>query len=213
MATSDTPVSDTKPTQPAGVLSLSDIQAQCWQQLSEAVDAPDHGFRTPVLATATHGGANARTVVLRKVDTDHRYVWFHTDARADKVLELEATPHALLLFWDAEKQIQIRLGIETRLHTDDYVADEHWQALALSSRKMYLSEHPPGHSIDTPYPGFPVELGSELPDKAQSEVGRPNFAVIECRVLRMEYLHLSRAGQARACFQYEPVSQMTWLVP
>jgi hypothetical protein len=165
------------------------------------------------IATNTPEGADARTVVLRQVESVRRYVWFHTDARADKVIQLEAFPRATLLFWDEKSQTQLRLVTETRLHIDDHIADEHWKKLWVGGRKTYLSELKPGSEQPDPYPGFPAYLGEDLPSEADSEAGRKNFAVIECRVLSMEYLHLGRGGQTRALFQYEPERKLTWLAP
>jgi hypothetical protein len=197
---------------------LSDLERDSWHQLVQAPEQEsDRGagpnFKTLTVATNTSDGADARTVVLRQVDAVRRYVWFHTDARAGKVMQLEAFPNATLLFWDEKRQVQLRLTAETRLHTDDYVADEHWGNLWVGGRKTYLSERVPGSEQPDPYPGFPVELGENLPTEADSEAGRKNFAVIECRVLSMEYLHLSRGGQTRARFQYEPERKLMWLAP
>ena len=198
--------------------TLIDLERDSWQQLVLATQEKKDenlgsSFRTMTVATNTHDGADARTVVLRKVDEVRRYIWFHTDARARKVMQCEAYPNATLLLWDAEQQVQLRLMTETRLHTDDYVADEQWRDLWVGSRKTYLSERVPGSEQPDPYPGFPVNLGESLPTEADSEAGRKNFAVIECRVLSMEYLHLSRNGQTRAKFQYEPERKLTWLAP
>ena len=197
--------------------TLAELEHESWQQLTEAADQKDRsagrGFNTFVVATCTKRGADARTVVLRRVDITHKYVWFHTDARAEKVLQLEAFPVANLLFWDEQSQVQLRLTVETRLHTDDYIADDHWKTLPVSSRKSYLSELTPGIELEQPYPGFPNPFVDRLPTEEESEAGRKNFAVIECRVLSMEYLHLSRQGQLRACFQYEPESKTVWLAP
>ncbi len=193
--------------------TLADLERDSWRQLVSAPGQKLSGFKTMTVATNTPNGADARTVVLRQVDEARRYVWFHTDARADKVMQLEAFPNATLLFWDDKQQVQLRLTAETRLHTDDHMADEHWKNLWVGSRKMYLSQQVPGSEQPEPYPGFPAHLGEELPTEADSEAGRRNFAVIECRVLSMEYLHLGRAGQTRALFQYEPERNTTWLAP
>lgn len=193
--------------------TLINLEHASWHQLASGAKEDKDGFRTMTLATCTSKGADARTVVLRQVNPTHKYVWFFTDARSEKVLQLEAFPTATLLFWDAERQVQLSLTIEARLHTDDYIADEHWKTLGLSSRKSYLSEKIPGSEQPHPYPGFPEQLGENLPTEAESEAGRKNFAAIECRVLGMEYLHLSRSGQTRAFFQYEPESKMMWLAP
>ena len=198
--------------------TLVDLEHASWEYLKSGTEQnegkpTDSGFRLMTIATCTAKGADARMVVLRQVNTTHKYVWFYTDSRAEKVLQLEAFPMATLLFWNAKQQIQLRLTVETRLHTDDYIADDHWKNLWAGGRKSYLSEQIPGSEQPHPYPGFPEHLKESLPTDEESEAGRKNFAVIECRVLGMEYLHLSRSGQTRASFQYEPESKMTWLAP
>lgn len=195
---------------------LPDLDQRCWQQLAQSASpdkSSDAGFRNLTVATCTSSGADARVVVLRHVDVAHKYVWFHTDARSEKVLQLEAFPQATLLFWDDKQQVQLRLVVETRLHTDDYLADEQWDKLHDGSIRSYLSEYRPGTEQPGPYPGFPdhVREGELTPE--DRAFGRQNFAAIECRVLCMEYLHLSKQGQTRARFQYEPVSKMSWLAP
>ena len=214
-----------KPANPSDLTSsfsspktLAELEQDSWQQLLEGTKAkpnPSTNRDTNLLtvATCTNQGADARTVVLRRVDTTHKYIWFHTDARAEKVLQLEAFPVATLIFWDDASQVQLRMSVETRLHTDDYVADDHWKDLPVSSRKAYLSEPTPGSELAHPYPGFPDNLIDRLPTEEETEAGRKNFAAIECRVLAMDYLHLSRQGQLRALFQYEPESRMAWLAP
>lgn len=199
-------------------LTLTDLEHDCWQQLVSATNqgkeqTEKSGFRTMVVATNTANGADARMVVLRQVDEVRRYVWFHTDVRAEKVMQLEAFPNAMLLFWDEKSQVQLRITAETRLHIDDHTADEQWQKLWVGSRKTYLSELKPGSEQPHLYPGFPTTLGEDLPTEADSEAGRKNFAVIECRVLAIDYLHLGRGGQKRALFQYEPERKTTWLAP
>ena len=201
--------------QPEHSDTLTKLEQASWEQLTLATTHKDErsDFRMMTLATCTPRGADARTVVLRKVNPTHKYVWFYTDARAEKVLQLEAFPLATLLFWDDKSRVQLRLKIETRLHTDDYIADEHWQHVTDQERKLYLSEPIPGSKVPSPYPGYPEHLSEDMPSEDERAEARTNFAVIECRVLVMEYLHLSRQGQTRACFQYEPESKQTWLAP
>ncbi len=207
------------PLLPDNIQTLPELERESWQQLVMGTQKKPgqkdngSGFRTMVVATNTPDGAEARMVVLRKVDDVRRYLWFHTDARARKVMQLEAFPNISLLFWDEHQQLQLRLRAETRLHTDDYVADEHWRNLWVGSRKMYLSEPAPGSGQASSYPGFPAHLGESLPTETASEAGRKNFAVIECRVTSLEYLHLARSGHTRAQFDYEPERKLTWLAP
>lgn len=198
--------------------TLPTLEQTSWQHLAavlenEPGDAPAPGFKTMVVSSRTATGADARTVVLRSVDAARKYVWFHTDVRAAKVMQFEAFSTCTVVFWDEKSQVQLRLTVETRLHSNDYIADEHWQTVGPGSRKNYLSEYQPGSEQPAPYPGFPAHLGANVPSLDDSEAGRINFAVIECRVLAMDYLQLNRSGQVRALFQYEPDSKMAWLAP
>ncbi|MCY7358011.1 MAG: pyridoxamine 5'-phosphate oxidase family protein [Rudanella sp.] len=195
--------------------SLTDLDRDSWQQLHTAPSQKDSYFKTFTMATTTPDGApDARMVVLRQVDETSRTLWFHTDVRAQKVTHLHRNPQAVLLFWDEKEQVQLRCRVSTTIHTTDAMANEQWASTWEGSRKMYLSEHEPGSSQLEPYPGFPAYFGEKLPTRDESEAGRTNFAVVECRVLEMDYLHLSRAGQTRARFDYggETVSRQ-WLAP
>ncbi len=195
--------------------SLTDLERYSWQQLQAAPSQKDSRFKTFTVATTTPDGApDARMVVLRQVDETSRILWFHTDVRAQKVSHLRQNPQAVLLFWDEKAQVQLRCRVSTTMHTDGAVADEQWANTWEGSRKMYLSECEPGISQPKPYPGFPVHFGEKLPTRDESEVGRTNFAVVECRVLEMDYVHLSRAGQTRARFEYGGETVIRhWLAP
>ena len=193
---------------------LSDLDRDCWKMLVSAPKRPKDGFKTFTLATIGPDNApDARTVVLRRADELTRQLWFHTDRRAAKVAQLQANNYVTLLFWDAKRQVQLRLFATTVLHEADADADVNWEKLWLGARKMYLSEETPGTPQIEPYPGFPPELGEALPSEADSEAGRPNFVAVECRVLWLEYLKLGRAGQIRARFTYGPQPSQTWLAP
>lgn len=191
-----------------------ELSRDCWKLLVSAPARKTDGFKTLTVATVTlDGRPDARTVVLRQADERQKMVYFHTDRRAAKVSQLQRSEAATLLFWDEHRQIQLRLRATVSLHTDDALADEHWQKLWVGGRKTYLSEQQPGSEQPDPYPGFPPHLGEELPTPEESEAGRPNFAVVACSVSAVEYLHLSRAGQQRALFQYVPDERYVWLAP
>ena len=68
--------------------SLDEIQVQAWELLRDGVERRTAPFHTPVLATASHDGADARTVVLRGADAPSRTVICHTDQRSPKIAQL-----------------------------------------------------------------------------------------------------------------------------
>ena len=60
----------------------SEIQHQIWKELGRATQDRHHAWRTPVLATTSiDGGVNARTVVLRSVDTEASRFQIYIDFR------------------------------------------------------------------------------------------------------------------------------------
>ncbi len=200
--------------------TLVDLEAYCWQQLVAAPKrasnggmSTPNGFKTGVVATRNETGADARTVVLRQADASQHTVWFHSDRRAAKLDQLRAYPSLTLVFWDEARQIQLRLTATATLHIADSLANAQWASLWVGSRKMYLSENVPGSEQLTPYPGFPARFGQMLPTEAETEIGRANFAAVQCHVSAMEFLHLHRNGQTRARFAYRPERGFVWLAP
>jgi len=196
-------------------ISLVNLDRKIWQQLKTAPADKHSKFKNFTVATIDSNGLpDARIVVLRQVDDESRMLWFHTDVRSGKIAQLQAKPEVLLLFWDEEQQVQLRCRASTTIHTDDTEASNQWAKTWEGNRKMYLSEYEPGSIRPEPHPGFPIALGENLPTREASEAGRPNFAVVECRVTTVDYLHLSRAGQTRARFEYAgEQAKREWLTP
>ena len=108
-----------------------------------------------VLASRTGSGADARMVVLRQVDADPKIRLVPYRCSGRKVMQLEAFPNATLLFWDDTLQAQLRLTVETHLHTNDYIADEHWQEVSVSAvaRITFLNTNPAANN-PAPTPAF-----------------------------------------------------------
>ena len=160
-------------------------------------------FHTPTLATIGRDGApRLRTLVLRGFDVATRSLRLHTDARAEKVLEIAAEPRVSLHGYDPGQRVQIRLEGRATLHTDDALGDAGWAASRDFSRMCY--------AID-PGPGMPV--GAPLPAPLDPEAGRPHFAVIRLEFHRMEWLWLAAEGHRRARFTWGETPTAAWLVP
>ncbi len=189
----------------AGPATLPDTLAWALALVARGVADRRHAFHTPVLATVGLDGApQARTVVLRGLDPTTRQLRLHTDARAGKVAELDASPRASLLFYDAGAQLQLRLGGTATLHRDDAVADAAWAASRDFSRMCYAIQ---------PAPGQPVALPPAAP--LDSEAGRPHFCAVILHLSRLESLHLAASGHRRARFDWDATGTLsaTWLVP
>jgi predicted pyridoxine 5'-phosphate oxidase superfamily flavin-nucleotide-binding protein len=163
--------------------------AHCWQMLVRASRDRKAAWRTPVLATLGADGApRARVLVLRRVDPGAGLLWLHSDNRSAKVGELGAEPRVALTFYDARKALQLRLEGEATLVADAAVVADAWARVPEPARRNYATVEPPGS------PTGPGEA-------ALSGDGAANFALIEVRAARLEWLWLGpeqhRRGESR----------------
>lgn len=196
--------------------SLLRVLDDCWGLMSEAVRNRAHGFRTPMVATASQDfGVSLRTVVLRHVDRDQLLISFHTDARSRKFEELLEDPRLAIVFYDAPEMTQLRIQATASVHQSNARAREVWKAVPPGSRRCYLQEGPPGLPWAWPASGLPPDLEERAPSREESERGFFNFAVVDCRVTRMDWLYLSHAGHRRAFFTYDEVGVLkgNWSLP
>ncbi len=177
-----------------------DIRQQIWKELGRASVDRHHEWRTPVLATAgCDGSPNARTVVLRKVDTNHQTLCFYTDARSAKVSELTKEPKAVLAFWSGRLNWQLRVKVEISVATDGPELQALWQRVQQSaSAADYLATEAPGSERTT---GFST---------AQNLSGDHHFALLNAQVLQMDWLELGLGAHRRARLSADT---WQWLIP
>jgi hypothetical protein len=179
---------------------LEDLRQRLWQELAQCTIDKAHPWRKPVLATACEpGGADARTVVLREVDASHETLIFFTDARAGKVAQILAQPQGTMVMWSAELGWQLRLKVALSLHTDGLAVTSRWARLQHSrAAQDYLSPLKPGQAL-APL-AHPVTEASTASAPGEQ---RHHFAVVQARVLAMDWLALRPEGHQRAVWDAE----------
>jgi hypothetical protein len=200
---------DAPPSPPAFYNDLDATLSAAWDALARGVRDRKSGFHTGQLATLDAEGApSVRTVVLRGVDRAGGWLQIHTDRRGPKPAEIERDARAMLHFYDAPAKIQLRVRGRASMHLDDAVADAAWAATRPFSRACYRVDPAPGAAL-----GHPGEAA--IPDGADPEAGRENFAVLRLHAVRMEWLYLAAAGHRRAVFEWDGAGRVeaAWLVP
>ena len=183
-----------------GLDTSQEIRQQIWKELGRASVDRHHAWRTPVLATVgCDGSPNARTVVLRKVDTNQQTLYFYTDARSAKVSELTKEPKAVLAFWSGRLNWQLRVKVEISVATDGPELQALWQRVQQSaSAADYLATEAPGTERTT---GFST---------AQNLSGDHHFALLNAQVLQMDWLELGHGAHRRARLSADT---WHWLIP
>jgi hypothetical protein len=191
---------------PHRLQDLADIEAAIWHELVLAAGDKQHGWRTPVLASADADGVDARTVVLREVDEDAAALAIYTDSRAAKVRQLQAQPMCTLVMWSADLGWQLRLRCRVVVHIDGLAVSSRWVRLRASpAARDYLSPLAPGTAIED-VPGTPL---SRAPGQS-SATQREFFAVLVASVEAIDWVELHAQGHRRARFT---ATQAQWLVP
>ncbi len=188
-----------------------------WQMVGRGVQDRRSAFHTPVLATQSQGGPQARVLVLRAADAQARTLTFHTDTRSAKLMELAADARGALTFYDAARKAQVRMNGMVSVHTGDLLSHQRWVAARPSSLRCFLGAQPGAISAE-PTSGLPPQVEGREPDLAELQIAEPHFAVLQVAVQRLEWLHLHTGGQRRALYTWADDSAgsrctMQWLNP
>ncbi len=194
------------------------LENMIWQSLSAASQAARHPWHAGAFSTVTQSPpgplvVNSRTVILRAVDPEFRTLDCHTDARSQKVADLNDHDSASWLFYDARSKIQLRLNGSATV-INDQQTDQAWKATRLHSRSAYLSIHSPGQLCADQQP---PDTDDRCGTMEQSERGRDHFRIVRFQALEMDWLYLRREGHLRARTRYaEPLAQQAkwrWVIP
>ena len=188
-----------------------------WQMIGRGVQDRRSAFHTPVLATHSADGPQARVLVLRAFDAQARTLTFHTDTRSAKLPELAIENRVALTFYDAARKAQVRITGTATVHANEALSHQRWTASRPSSLRCYLGAQPGGISPQ-PTSGLPPQVEGREPELAELQVAEPHFAVLQVAVQRLEWLHLHTRGQRRAAFSWlddspESSCTMQWLNP
>ncbi len=148
-----------------------------------------HAFRYFSLATSKNGMPDQRMVVNRGMDEEDS-ILLYTDRRSDKVLHIGENANVHLLFYDAKRQLQIRLWCRAALNSPATTVEEVWEKVPPHNRREYQAEHKPGASIASPDAGWLTD----------SEKGADHFTIVRCFPQEIDVLQLNRDGHLRARF-------------
>jgi pyridoxine/pyridoxamine 5'-phosphate oxidase len=180
---------------------LHQFHQDAWAELRRATVDKKHPFRYFVLASMIDNQVYQRTLALRSIDKK-QHIWAYTDFRTPKVKQLQANPHASLLFFHPKKWLQIRIQTTVQIHYQDEETAAIWKNIPIHSQKDYTTKLSPSTSLET-------SKGVEYLE------GQANYF---CRIAfipqNVEILQIRREGHLRAKFQWQNTDwKGTWLVP
>ena len=174
-----------------------DMYRAVWKQLQRAAHDRHHEWRTPVMSSVNSQGApQARTVVLREVNTATKELTFYSDSRSPKVAELQTSPQTALVFWSKRLSWQLRVSARVRVDTAGPLLDAAWLRVSQSPAAAdYLSATAPGSPLHPP---------DNTPNQQH------HMAILVAQVDVLDWLELARTGHRRALLTPDSAE---WRVP
>ena len=98
-----------------------------WELLNLGLQNRDLPFHIPVFISCNKENSDGRIVVLRGVDEKEKKLWFHSDIRSNKVKILKSNPAAVLLFYDKNEKIQLRISGNTKINYQNDITKKSWE--------------------------------------------------------------------------------------
>lgn len=195
-------------------VSHGEILKKIWKNLDLGVIDRGHAFHTPVFGTIEGDAPSLRIVVLRRFWRKNPCLAFHSHIGSPKIEQLVKNPQVYWLFYEPKEKLQVRIKGIAEIHTDDELAEEQWMATELFSRRCYIGEAPTQES-EKPTSGLPEDLIDRKPTPTESETGRANFVVINCKIQEIDCLEMNVRGHRRSLFTWQENGELEtkWLTP
>mgnify|MGYP001481062203 CR=1 FL=1 len=180
-------------------------ELKIWDLLAQGVVNKKSKFHTPTISTINGNEINSRTIILRKVDNKTKMLFFYSDARSRKVLNIKQNNNVTVHLYEPRYKLQVQLYGYANIENKTDKTKGIWNSLNKFSKKNYLSELPPGEKINSL---------DDLRYNADSEEAFYNFSLINFKVSKLECLQLSDIKNIRVEFVYtESSDKKYYMVP
>jgi len=178
-------------------------ELKIWDLLAQGVVNKKSKFHTPTLSTVNGNMINSRTIILRKVDNKTKMLFFYSDSRSRKVLNIIQNNNVTVHLYEPRFKLQVQLYGYAKIENNSEKTKNIWSSLNSFSKKNYLSALSPGEKIDSL---------DNLKYKADNEEAYSNFSLIYFKVTKLECLQLSDIKNIRVEFVYTESSKKKYYV-
>ena len=180
-------------------------ELKIWDLLAQGVVNKKSKFHTPTLSTVNGNSINSRTIILRKVDNKTKMLFFYSDSRSRKVLNIIQNNNVTVHLYEPRFKLQVQLYGHAKIENNSEKTKNIWSSLNSFSKKNYLSALSPGEKIDSL---------DNLKYNADNEEAYSNFSLIYFKVTKLECLQLSDIKNIRVEFVYnENSNKKYYMVP
>ncbi len=180
-------------------------ESKIWDLLAQGVVNKKSKFHTPTLSTINGNAINSRTIILRKVDNKTKMLFFYSDSRSRKVINIKQNNNVTIHLYEPRFKLQVQLYGNANIENKTEKTKDIWSSLRNFSKKNYLSVLSPGEKINNL---------DDIKYNADNEEAFYNFSLINFKVSKLECLQLSDIKNIRVEFVYsESSDKKYYMVP
>ena len=180
-------------------------ESKIWDLLAQGVVNKKSKFHTPTLSTINGNAINSRTIILRKVDNKKKMLFFYSDSRSRKVLNIIQNNNVTVHLYEPRFKLQVQLYGNANIENKTEKTKDIWSSLRNFSKKNYLSVLSPGEKINNL---------DDIKYNVDNKEAFYNFSLINFKVSKLECLQLSDIKNIRVEFVYsESSNKKYYMVP
>jgi pyridoxamine 5'-phosphate oxidase len=187
--------------------TLEALEEAIWAALTDGSKNNHSGFRFLHLASVNAANeAETRTVVLREVYSSKQIIQIHTDARSEKIKQIQHNPIVSVSVYDKETRVQLRLKGRCEIFHNDELTTSILQNISPEAKRTY------GLTI---HETLKNQKNQQLHAEYHPESVRNNFVVLQLSIEKINFLHLGEAYHTAAVFEYHEGKLMSkaWQTP
>ena len=184
--------------------NLKKVEKLIWDFFQQGVKNKRSAFHYPTIATSSEKSFNLRTVILRKVIREDYIIFFYTDHRSKKIVELKNNNQLLLHVYDKKNEIQIQAEGKVKILNKVKLNQLTWNSLSNYAKQAYLTKKAPGKKI----------IDNKDLEYFNNQDGYKNFTIVKVKINKIIFFQLNKNGNKKILVKYGKKNiNYHWLVP
>lgn len=182
-----------------------------WSNIKIGVKTSKHDYHSFVLSTIRNNNPDSRTVILRAFDVTSHLMWFHTDRRSKKILDLNKNEQISALFYDRSRRVQLRINGSASVDESSQSNREIWESMSPESKLCYTGPYAPSEQLTDYAPNIIVEKSAHEMNNDDDALGLTRFCRIRIKLNSLDWLQLNHKGHKRLEFNFNEKIEYGWI--
>ncbi|MFL2983616.1 MAG: pyridoxamine 5'-phosphate oxidase family protein [Candidatus Neomarinimicrobiota bacterium] len=182
-----------------------------WRNIKKGIKTSKHDYHSFVLSTIRNNNPDSRTVILRDFDVTGPSMWFHTDKRSKKILDLNKNEEISALFYDRLRKVQLRISGSANVDESRQSNQEIWKSMSPESKLCYMGLYAPSEPLIDYAPNILVGKSAYEINDDDDNLGLTRFCRIKINVNSLDWLQLDYKGHKRLEFNFDEKIDFGWI--